>query len=98
MLRLSHGDRAGQDAVGEDKELAVSGRGGDDTLKKFIQPIQVGIGKVAKKLKRRIPARWLERILGHELAQAIDNLIALSQLGEWDCHKSSAHKLRPVLH
>jgi hypothetical protein len=47
MLRLSHRGRAGQDAVHEDKELAVSGQRGEDTIEEFIQTKPVGIGKVA---------------------------------------------------
>jgi hypothetical protein len=55
-------------------------RHGEDTVEKFIQPKRVWIGKVAQKQKRCVPASRLERILDHQLAQAIDDLIPFANL------------------
>jgi hypothetical protein len=61
MLLLPRGGCASQDTFGKARKLAVSGRRGEDTIEKLIQPKAVGIGKVTQQLKRGVSARWLER-------------------------------------
>ena len=76
----------------------MRGRRGENPVEKLIQAVWVGVGKVAEEFERGVGAERLKRVLDHQLAEAIDHLIALRQLRPCNRHIGVAHKLGPILH